>query len=90
MWWLLIPALAAPPVLSDFEFVDADLHVVLLAIAGAGDVNLVVDDRVRGTVTLHLRRVTWDDALAAVLAQKGLAAVPAGRDTWEVRPKVEK
>lgn len=90
MWWLLAPALAASPALSDFEFVDADVHVALLAIADAGDVNLVVDDRVKGTVTLHLRKVTWDEALAAVLAQKGLAAVPAGRETWEVRPRVEK
>lgn len=89
MWLALALALAADPprrATFDLELQDADVHVALRLVADAGDVDFVVDDRVTGAVNLHLRRVTWDEALAAILAQKGLVAVPAGATTWEVRP----
>lgn len=88
------PALAAEPsaptastrALVDLELQDADIHAALRFLAEAGDVNVVVDDRVQGTITVRLRQVTWEDAFAAVLASKGLVAVPVGSTTWRVGP----
>lgn len=83
---LLLAALAhaAPPQRVDLELQDADVHAALRLLADLGDVNLVVDDRVKGTITVRLRQVTWEDAFAAVLAAKGLTAVTVG-DTVTVR-----
>jgi type IV pilus assembly protein PilQ len=66
-------ALAGTPTIS-LEFQDADIHTVLRFLADAADLNLVVSDQVQGRVTLRLKDVAWQDALAAVLASKGLAA----------------
>lgn len=80
------PSAPSPRPLVDLELQDADIHAALRFLADAGDVNLVVDDRVQGTITVRLRQVTWEDAFAAVLASKGLAAVPVGATTWRVAP----
>lgn len=52
---------------------SADLHDVLRLVADVGRVNLVVADDVRGTITLRLRGVPWDQALDVVARAKGLA-----------------
>lgn len=75
---LLSLALAASPGTFSLDLQDADIHSVLRFIADYADLNLVVDDSVKGTVTVHLRNVTWQDALAAVLASKGLGATVNG------------
>lgn len=64
-------ALAAPKRVS-FEFVNADVTTVLRVFADVGKLNLVTSDSVQGKVTMSLRNVPWDEALAAVLAAKGL------------------
>lgn len=75
---LLSLALAADPPLFSIDLQNADIHTVLRFIADYAHLNLVVDDRVQGTVTVRLKNVTWQDALSAVLASKGLAAVVSG------------
>jgi type IV pilus assembly protein PilQ len=66
----------APPVaraphfrgrLIDIDVKDADLHNVFRLIADAGDVSIAVADDVKGTITLRLRQVPWDQALDAVV-----------------------
>lgn len=70
------PAAPAPPVaraprfhgrLVDIDVKDADLHNVFRLIAEAGGVSIAVADDVKGTITLRLRQVPWDQALDAVV-----------------------
>lgn len=53
---------------------DADIHAVFRFIADTADLNIVASDDVKGSVTVRLKDVPWDQALAAVLQSKGLAA----------------
>lgn len=81
------PQPSAPGLRVSLEFQDADIHAVLRFLADVGDVNLVAGDEVKGTVTLRLKDVAWEDALAAVLVSKGLVAAPLGRTAWTVAPR---
>ncbi len=56
----------------DLDFKDADIHNVLRLLADTGRVNIVAADNVRGSVTLRMRNVPWDQALDVVLRAKGL------------------
>lgn len=70
------PASPTPPVLRasrfrgrliDIDVKDADLHNVFRLIADAGGVSIAVADDVKGSITLRLRQVPWDQALDAVV-----------------------
>ena len=52
----------------------ADLHEVCRLIADVGRVNIVVSDEVRGTVTVKMKGVPWDQALDTILRAKGYRA----------------
>lgn len=64
---------------------EADIHTVFRFIADFGEVNIVTSDDVKGTVTIRLKDVPWDEALAAVLQAKGLGAQQMG-DIIRVAP----
>jgi type II secretory pathway component HofQ len=70
----------------DLDFKDVDLADVFRLLADVGDVNIVVADDVKGKVTLRLRRVPWDQALAAVVKVKGLALERDGRIYLVTKP----
>jgi type IV pilus assembly protein PilQ len=55
-----------------FEFKDIDIHNLLRIISEVSKLNIVVADDVKGTVTIRLRNVPWDEALDIILASKGL------------------
>ncbi|MBX5482717.1 MAG: type IV pilus secretin PilQ [Myxococcaceae bacterium] len=55
-----------------FEFKDIDIHNLLRVIAEVSKRNIVVADDVKGTVTIRLRNVPWDQALELILRSKGL------------------
>ena len=76
---------AAPAQRIDLDFVDADIHQVLNLLATVGKVNLVTDDTVQGKVTVSMHDVPWDEAMAAILAAKGLVAVPFGETFIQVK-----
>lgn len=61
------------------RFQNADIRMVIQTFAELGDVNIVVSENVRGTISLNLRRVAWDDAFKTVLQVHGLAAVEQER-----------
>ena len=67
---------AAPRV--NLEVYRADLHNVLRLFAEVGHVNLVVDEDVKGTVTLKLRNVDWRSALETVAASHSLGVEQRG------------
>jgi hypothetical protein len=64
---------------------DADHVELLRTFARLADVNLVIDPAVRGTVTVELHDVPWDQALWVILETQGLGAELDGR-IWGVNP----
>jgi len=56
---------------------NADIRSALGMLADYGDVNIVWDSQVQGQITLQLRRVTWLEALDAIMAQNDLVSLPA-------------
>lgn len=54
------------------NFQDIEVRAVLQLIADFTGLNIVTSDTVTGNVTLRLRNVPWDQALAIILKSKGL------------------
>ncbi|OAQ21358.1 type IV pilus secretin PilQ [Thermosulfurimonas dismutans] len=64
------------PISVDFQ--NADIHAVLRLLAKIGGFNVVVSDSVKGTITLKLENVPWDQVLDMVLSTKGLGMIRMG------------
>lgn len=56
------------------DLVNADIHSVFRLISNVSNLNIVAGDDVKGTITVRLQDVPWDQALAAVLQAKGLGS----------------
>ena len=54
------------------NFQNVDIRALLQVIADFTNLNIVTSDSVAGTLTLRLKDVPWDQALAIVLQSKGL------------------
>ena len=67
----------APDVIS-LDVKDADIRDVLRTFAELEHFNLVVDPEVRGSVTVRLENVRWQDALEVILRSNGLGWVAEG------------
>ncbi|WP_022855036.1 secretin N-terminal domain-containing protein [Thermodesulfobacterium thermophilum] len=59
------------PITVDFQ--GADLHAVLRLLSEVGGINILVSDKVTGTVTLKSQNVPWDLLLDAIISNFGLA-----------------
>lgn len=57
---------------------DADMRDVLKTFAKLGRFNLAIDPEVKGSVTVCLDNVPWDQALDVILRMNGLAYVLEG------------
>ncbi|MCX8041757.1 MAG: type IV pilus secretin PilQ [Thermodesulfobacteriaceae bacterium] len=64
------------PISVDFQ--EADLHAVLRLLAEVGKFNLVVSEKAKGSITLKLHQVPWDQVLDIVLANFGLGMIKIG------------
>src|SRR5207253_9177998 len=62
----------------DFNVKDIDIKNLLGAIAEISKKNIIVADDVKGTVTIKLRNVPWDQALDIILKAKGLGREEVG------------
>ena len=51
---------------------EAPIRSVLEGLARSGNINLIVDDTVQGTMTMHINGVTVEDALDAIAASQNL------------------
>lgn len=60
------------------NFQDIEVRSVLQLIADFTGFNIVVSDTVRGSLTLRLKNVPWDQALDIILKTKGLAMRQTG------------
>lgn len=59
--------------LMSFYFQNIELKTLLQLIAKNSDLNFIISDDVKGTTTLNLKDVTWQEALDIVLKSHGLA-----------------
>jgi len=55
----------------DLDVKNADIHDLCRLLADVGHVNIVVADDVKGSVTLKLKGVPWDEVLDLVAKMKG-------------------
>lgn len=62
----------------DFTAKDLDIIQFLQAIGEVSKLNIVASDDVKGTVSIRLRNVPWDEALDIVLKTKGLGKQEVG------------
>ncbi|MCC6748609.1 MAG: type IV pilus secretin PilQ [Deltaproteobacteria bacterium] len=62
----------------DLDFKDADIHNILRLLSDVGNVNIITSDAVRGSVTIRMKNVPWDQALDVILRAKGLGQVREG------------
>ncbi|MDY0269606.1 type IV pilus secretin PilQ [Trichloromonas sp.] len=67
-------------------FDDADLRDIFQLIAEVSDLNIIVSDDVKGSVTLRLVDVPWDQALDLILETKNLGMLKKG-NVVRVLPK---
>ncbi len=56
----------------DLDVKDADLHNVFRLLSDVGGINIVVADDVRGSITLRLRDMPWDQVLDAIIRSQQL------------------
>ena len=63
-----------------------DLHEAFRLLAEVGRINLVVADDVRGSVTMRVTRVPWDQVLCAIARMKKLL-VTIDRSVYLVTPE---
>ncbi|MFN3197717.1 MAG: secretin N-terminal domain-containing protein, partial [Bradymonadia bacterium] len=73
----------------DIDIKDADIHNILRLLAREGGINIITSDSVKGTVTLHLERVPWDQALEIIAKSKSLGIVDEGPNLIRVAPLAE-
>lgn len=71
-----------------FDFQDVDVRTVLQILAKEAGVNIIVSDLVKGSLTLKLKDVRWDEALDLVLQTKDLGMTKVG-SIINVAPKSE-
>jgi type IV pilus secretin PilQ/predicted competence protein len=64
------------PITLDLK--DADVHNVLRLLADVSGLNIVATDDVKGTITLRLNDIPWDQALDIVLQTQNLESVQEG------------
>lgn len=67
------PGEASGELLVSIDVRDVDVRDVLWALARQGNVNLALTESVKGRVTIRLKNVAWEDALAMVVHTTGLA-----------------
>ena len=60
------------------DFQDANIKAVLRLMAEEGGITIVSGDDVKGNVTVHMKKVPWDQALDTILDINGLTKKPMG------------
>ena len=63
----------ASPQSYNFNFMDEDIRVVLHTLSRISDVDMIIDDSIKGNITMKLSNVTFATALDLITSAKGLA-----------------
>lgn len=61
-----------------FYFQNIDMRALLQLIAKNSGMNFIINDAVKGNITINLQNVTWQQALDSVLKSHGLASKQEG------------
>ena len=69
----------------DLDFRGAKIENMMKLLADVGEVRIVLDPSIKGTVTIRVRNTPWDEALDIILRDKGLRAERQG-DVIHVMP----
>lgn len=64
--------------LVNLDFQDIQVHNVFRLLADISNLNIVVDDKVKGKITMRLHDVPWDQALDLILTTKDLGMIVDG------------
>lgn len=67
-----ITGVAAANPQVNIQVANAEVRDVLTALASVGEVNMILDDSVKGTITIQLKNIPYDSALDLVCKTKGL------------------
>ncbi len=78
-------AYCAPPRLIDLDFKNADVKDVLRVLASQNGANFLIDNEVSGTVTIHLAKVTFDDALNIITQSNNLRFIKQN-NVYQITP----
>ncbi len=81
-------ALAAADAKMKWNFQNIEIKALLQSLAEIGQHNLIVADGVTGHVSLHLRDMTWREALQVVVSAKGLVMTDKAGVLWISAPVV--
>lgn len=81
-------ALAAADAKMKWNFQNIEIKALLQSLAEIGQHNLIVADGVTGLVSLHLRDMTWREALQVVVSAKGLVMTDKAGVLWISAPVV--
>jgi type IV pilus secretin PilQ/predicted competence protein len=76
-----VPAQARPQFTGapiSIDFTDADLRGVLTLLGTENGLNLYIDPRVQGTVTVNAKEIPWDEAFDLIASSNGLGYVQRG------------
>ncbi len=76
------PLLQAADDKLKWTFQNMEVKALLHALAEMGQHNLIVADGVSGPVSLHLKDMTWREALDVVVQSKGLEAISKDGVLW--------
>lgn len=79
---MLSPVLQAADDKLKWTFQNMEVKALLHALAEMGQHNLIVADGVTGPVSLHLKDMTWREALDVVVQSKGLEATSKDGVLW--------
>jgi type IV pilus assembly protein PilQ len=79
-------ALAPPDAKMKWNFQNIEIKALLQSLAEIGQHNLIVADGVTGHVSLHLRDMTWREALQMVVSAKGLVMTDKAGVLWISSP----
>lgn len=66
--------ISKPPIVT-MEFEGADIRDIINYIATVANRNIVISEQVKGTISLRLKNVPWQDALEAIIKTRGYVIV---------------
>jgi len=69
---VVFKSVALPQKLISLDFQNIPTRDVLQMLAKMQHVNMVLNDEVKGNITLHLENVSWDEALNVILTEQQL------------------
>lgn len=77
-------AMSAPQSIN-LNFMDEDVRVVLHTLATIGNVDMIIDDSIKGNITMKINNITFENALALITSAKGISYRKIG-DSYIIEP----